>query len=714
MKNLMKNSTVSFRKLSLYTLVASMAVTTLLIMPITDSFINHSKVYTFFGFSLLVAMLFLVRSLKKSSFDFVMSPLSMPLGLLGLAALLSSFLTNAYPVENLVGMGGVYLGFVVVALLGSALLPKYSAKTFVLYMGGLAATIFALSLIQLAGFGPAQWINNATGLNIPGNFIFNVTGSPLVALQFSLIAMVGMIGYSVVNRKVDKAHAILLPILLIAAGAYVFNMLPEKPASLVLPSFTASWSVALDAIRSPRSAIIGVGPESYANAYNQFKPLWVNGQSYWNINFNQAASVPLTLLTTMGFLGLIAWILLAYKLVRMLKTVNEENKPVLWMAVSMMVLQLILPSNIVMMALLGATLAVLIAAERHKLPVLQLHALSAKITNLKKAEAMPAGTNQDKSFVSPFNIVAVVLLIGTITLTYLTGRTYAAQYYLNEANKAALQDDAVRTYQLQQRAIAMNPYLDIFRRQYSMTNLLIAIALSNKVDATEQNQQQVGELLQQAIREAQAATMLDPGDTNNWITLATIYENMIGATDEAPEWAVQAYVRAIETNPMDPNLRIALGGIFLGQEQFGQAAGIFEQAINIKPDYANSYYNLANALKQLNQLEQAKAAYQQVLALIDPNTDDYTQVALELEELEELIAQTGGDLEEGEESAGSQTPSILEQNLLNSGGLPSNASDLDLDQAMPEPVIDPATETPPTGDPNEPTSTTLPQGSESL
>lgn len=247
-----------------------------------------------------------------------------------------------------------------------------------------------------------------------------------------------------------------------------------------------------------------------------------------------------------------------------------------------------------------------------------------------------------------------------------------------------------------------------------MTNLLIAIALSNKVDATEQNQQQVGELLQQAIREAQAATMLDPGDTNNWITLATIYENMIGATDEAPEWAVQAYVRAIETNPMDPNLRIALGGIFLGQEQFGQAAGIFEQAINIKPDYANSYYNLANALKQLNQLEQAKAAYQQVLALIDPNTDDYTQVALELEELEELIAQTGGDLEEGEESAGSQTPSILEQNLLNSGGLPSNASDLDLDQAMPEPVIDPATETPPTGDPNEPTSTTLPQGSESL
>src|SRR5690606_30807573 len=139
---------------------------------------------------------------------------------------------------------------------------------------------------------------------------------------------------------------------------------------------------------------------------------------------------------------------------------------------------------------------------------------------------------------------AVVLLLGVLLLSYFVGRSYAAQVYMNESNKAAVNDDAVRTYELQQRAIALNPYLDIFRRRYAMTNILIAIAISNRTDATEQDRQQVSELLQQSIREARAATMLDPGDSQNWLTLAQIYEQMIGATDEAVQWAIQSYVSA--------------------------------------------------------------------------------------------------------------------------------------------------------------------------
>ena len=136
---------------------------------------------------------------------------------------------------------------------------------------------------------------------------------------------------------------------------------------------------------------------------------------------------------------------------------------------------------------------------------------------------------------------------------------------------------------------------------------------------------------------------------------------------------------------MDPNLRIALGGIFLRQEQFAQAAGIFEQTVQIKPDFANSYYNLAIALKGMNQLEQAKSAYQQVLALLDANSEDYTKVTGELEELENRIV-AGEDTEaagqEGEGSTQNQsTPSLIEQNLRPENEVLDSSQNIDLNNA---------------------------------
>lgn len=683
----MSKKPLSFRKLSLITLLGGMVLISLQILPFTDAFITHSKVYSLFAVALLTTILFLIRSIKRSSFDIIVSPLTLPLAIFGLSALLSTFLTNSYPVENLLGTGGVLLSAVVIALVGGTLLPQKNTRLVLLVVAGIPVAVFVLSLLQLAGFGPAQWLNSLIGLNLPDNFLFNVTGSPLIALQLALVAVVGLVAQAMITKKLDRVHAALLPVLAISAIVYTYNMLPGKPAQLILPSFTASWSVALDAIRYPATALIGVGPESYANNYNRFKPLWVNGQQYWNVPFTQAANLPMTLLTIMGFLGLFAWLFIAYRLIRFVKSVNRENKPLVWMLLAMLVMQLTLPSNVVLLALFAVVAAALAAAEQAKLPVLQLHALTAKLTNRSKADAYAEANfaRQNQQFVSPFNALAALLLVGAIFLTYLTGRTYAAFYYMNEAAKAALRDDAVTTYETQRRAVALNPYLDTFRRQYSLTNLLIAIALSNKVDATDQDKQQVTALLQQSINEARAATILDPGDTNNWLMLARIYENMIGATDEAENWAIQAYVNAIETNPMDPNLRIALGGIFLRQEQFAQAAGIFEQTVQIKPDFANSYYNLAIALKGMNQLEQAKSAYQQVLALLDANSEDYTKVTGELEELENRIV-AGEDTEaagqEGEGSTQNQsTPSLIEQNLRPENEVLDSSQNIDLNNA---------------------------------
>lgn len=669
----MPKTTVQKTSFIVMTLLA--AATFLLLLPVTDNFILNTKMFSLFfgGFALLA--LYIWKSYQQRSITLVVAPFTLSLFLFGLATLASIFFTNAYPYENLLGFGGIYIAMVVIALVLGSLLSKTQAHQGITLLGILAAILSFSSILQAVGFGPSLLFNNLFSLNLPDNLIFNLSGSSLIAAQIGLLALTAMISSVVIKKSLPKHFAVLIPVVLIGLVVHVWSILPGKPAQLVLPPFTASWSVALDTIRSPRAALIGVGPSSYTNSYNQFKPAFVNGTDIWNIQFGQATNVPLTLLTTNGFLGLVTWLIFMIIIARQVNKSTVEGKP---LAITLLVLfgiNLVLPGNVVLFAIQALLLGLYTAAEKHRFSSLELRPLSIKMTK-KHADLSELEYAKQPSS-TPAMIGAVASTLVLLCLVYFTGRAYAAHVYLNEATKAAQRDDGRAVYELQQKAVELNPYLDSFRREYAVTNILIAAALSNKTDASEAEKEQIAQLLQQAIREARSATLLDPNDTQNWYVLAQIYQNMMGVTEEAEQWAIQSYVRAIETNPTDPAMRINLGGIFISNEQYQQAAELFAQAAQLKADYPNAYYNLAVALQNLQRYDEAKSAYQQVLTLLEPNSDNYIQVTSELEKLEELIEENKA----ASPSADTQTnnTSIIEQNLEDEASVVNEPSTNDLD-----------------------------------
>jgi tetratricopeptide (TPR) repeat protein len=660
----MENAT-TIQKISLAIGLSVLALSLLLILPLTESFIFHSKSYLMFFGALAIAALFVLRSIQRRSVEFVLSPLTGGLILLGATTLASTFFTSPYPVEALLGFGGIYLGAVVIAIFGGTVLPKNSSYYFTLALAGAVSLVTLGSVSQLLGYGPANLINQLFQVNLPTTLLFNLSGSSLIAAMASVVALVGMIGQIRIKKQVPPAFIALLPIVVIGLGIHLWSLLPGKPAELLTPSWTASWSVALDTIRSPRAALIGVGPESYSNAYSQFKPLWLNDTDQWAIQFPQAANAPLSILTTMGFLGLAAWLILALKAVKHMRESSDDSKPLAMMVVSTFVLQLILPPDAVLIIIQALAIGFWIANEKHKLPILQAHALSFRVLN-RAPVFKPGATNSDVVS-APLYVGAALSLIAVLTVGYLYGRAYAAHVLMYQSEIAAQNDDAITVYEKQQRAVQLNPYLDQLRRRFSSTNLLIAIAISNKADLNEAEQEQVAELLQQAIREARSATIIDPGDSQNWVTLAQVYQNIIPVNEEAVQWSVQSYVAAIETNPTNPLLRLALGNIFMDLEQYDQAANIFNQAVGIKPDFAASHYNLARSLALLGNYQEAKTSYQQVLLLIEPDSDDYITVSNELEEVEKALAEMQPEDEEGflegAPAASPTLPSIIGQNL---------------------------------------------------
>lgn len=654
----MKLSPTVLRTLANGLLIATVVAGLLLILPISENFIFQTKYFVFVFATLLLGVVYTFHSLRRGAVEVVLSPFAGVLTVFAGAILASTFFTSDYPVEHLLGMGGAYLAMVLFVLFSGTTVDTEGAKKIIptLAISASVATLFAV--MQLFGYGPANIINQVTGLQIPTNIAFSVVSSPLAALQVIGIALAAVIIDIIARKNISKIAAITLPILVIGVGLHVWAVLPGKPGAPAIPSWEASWSIALDTIRTPRAALIGMGPESYANMYTRFKPVWVNGTPNWALSFTQASNVPFTLLTTTGFIGLITWLVLMYITYRtMKKSTTVEGKVFATLLFGTFVMQFFLPGNIVVLIIQAILMVGIILSERNRYGVLKFQALAMSIEK-KIAESIPALQRQTSL---PVYLTAGTLLIGIAILSYLSGRAYAASITSFSGGKALAANDAVGVYELQQKAVSLNPYLDVYRRQYAATNLLIATSLANKADASEAEKQQVSQLLQQAVREAQSATLLDQLDVQNWAVLAQIYQNMIGAVEQADQYAVQAYVQAIQNDPTNPNLRVSVGGIFLSQKQYQDALALFNQAIQVKKDHVNGYYNAAFALKQLNALPQAKEAYQSMLQYIDPTSEDYITVTKELEELNAQIEEQAAATQSGKLK--SDANPILEQSL---------------------------------------------------
>lgn len=693
MKEKLSQNPLSLVSLSLVTVL--LVVLGLMVLPFTDGFVVDTKVFGFLLFSLLLVLSYTAYSLKHKGFQIVLSPLLLPTAFFGLVVLLSALIAKPYPVEELLGYGGLWLAAVLTIIVGGSFLPKKTGAVLTAVLGGIAVALTLFSGLQLLGFGPAQALNWGFGLSIPTTLAFTLVGPPLVALQVQVIAAALLVGKIISSKFKSIVSMVALAIVAVGIALHAWAILPGQQAPADLPPVAASWSIALDTLRSPRSAIIGEGPSSFANSYRRFKPLSINTTEQWSATYASASNAPLTVLATMGILGFIAWVFVmvqAFKEARAQRTKQLSISLAIFTAI---IVSLLLPPTPVMIAINALLLAALIAGTAdkrsfHLTALVSMVALNPSQINLSKSSVT-------KSPAWPVYILSALLVVASVLGIYGLGRSYYSLMLVNQANRAAAANDALALYNAQQQAVQMMPYLDALRRSYAITNVLIATGLANAQNVTEEQQTQIGELLQQAVREARAAAYLDPTDADNWAVLAQVYQTMIGVAEDAEQWTVQAFLSAIEANPGDPQLRIALGGLLLSQNQPEQALAVFEQAINIKPDFANSYYNAAQALIALNRLADAQVALQSVLNLLDPNSEDFTRVTTELETLQERLSAGEEQLDNEASASGVQTPSLLDQQLntpaSNTVAPPAEDQNLDIDAETAAPTAAPDEQT---------------------
>jgi hypothetical protein len=616
-------------KFSVFPLLILLLVwTTIGILPIFDQSLVAAKFIFVLIASLLMLIGYLSSSFKKGVFGFIKNPLTLPTSIFGIITLISIFANNRYPVESLFGLGGAFLSFSLIVFLGSNLIKSQAANNnkLMVTLASLSGLLAVTTVLQHFGYGPSILFNKLLGMNLPSNILFNLSGSILVALQFTLVVAIGFATKVLITKKAKKWESATLAISAIASLFYGWFLLPGKVTSPIILSPTASWSIAMSSMTNLKNVLVGMGPNNYVKAFNLFKPQWMNNTPIWNIQFSQGASLPMTLIVTLGIFGLLAWLLLAFALVKQSKKISNATKPIHSMLIATLLLQFFLPVNVVMLTFQAILIVFWIASERDRFHSYSLNigGLFSKVKVLKtKTKLISRG-------------VIGLITIFAIGLLYLTLQASYSSFLMFRSSKAATENDYISSYSLQQEAIKLNPYLDSSRRKYSITNIVIAAAISQKTDLTNDDKERFATLVQQSIRESKAAIFLDGNDVTNWQTLAQVYQTLIGVADNSEEWTIRSYTDAIRLAPSNPQLRVTLGGVFYNAREYEEALRFFDQAASLKPDYANAYYNAANTFKVLKEFDEAKVAYQKTLILLQPDSDDYLRAADELQVLEEL------------------------------------------------------------------------------
>lgn len=432
-------------------------------------------------------------------------------------------------------------------------------------------------------------------------FMKDPTFNPSGATLQSIVYLASILPFGIVQIIKDKDlvkkvfFGVTSAIIIFSIIIVGVDILPGKPQAPLFPTWQTSWSITVDSLKE--SPIFGIGPGNYLSAFSIYRPISYNLSNLWQLRFTSANNYYFSLITEAGLIGLAAIVILLLSIYRK-STSLIKNKE--WEIISLLILVVALafvPITPFLVFLLMALLAVFSGSEE-KISVIASNRV-------------------------PSIIVASPIFLGIIALAIFGSRAVRAETTYQKSLEALTLNKAQDTYNYMIEAERLNPYVDRYHASLAQVEMALATSISNKKDITDQDRTTITQLIQQAIAEGKATVTLNAGRSANWEILAQIYRSIMSFAEGADQYAISTYSQAVALDPIDPNLRISLGGIYYALGQYDKAVNAFQLAVAAKDDHANAHYNLAAAYAANKEYDNAIAEMNTVISLVNKDSEDY-------------------------------------------------------------------------------------------
>lgn len=570
-----------------------LALIPLFFLPFTADYYDTNK------WTLLVVIA-LIALLRASRTSLTYGSSTVGLAAITVASLASLLFASTNKIEALVHP----FGPITFAALTALSLLHFPSRRFLWLLFVSTSVLSLIAIYRFFGLGGADTL-------------WSPTGSALAAATI-LVLVIPLVTTGIREAYTHKHEGLLallitmMVVILAGLGITLWQLAPKLPEVLLSPK--EGWAIMLEILKNPKQALVGVGVENFLTAFTAGRPARLNLSELWATRFTTNTNFLFHLTTIYGLTGLAALLVFFRSFVTKTKR-----------------------SGLAISLLLGF-IALLLTPPNFSVLIVCVGLLMSAPSEKKTFSLTPWMSK------TLFVVVATVCVFGFYGLI----RFYGAEVYFARSLLASKKNDGSSSYNLQVQAMKFNPKITRFHITNSQTSLALSVSLSKFIidqtqapqEEKEKNQQLVGQLIQQAIHEGKVAVSLNPINILAWENLARVYGQLIGIAQGADSWAVKTYAQAINLDPFNPVLALELGGIMIQMKDYTAAITQFTRATNLKPDYANAWYNLANAYRLIGDGENARKTLEKTLTLLDPISSDYQIVQAQLNNEEATVSGT--------------------------------------------------------------------------
>lgn len=566
------------------------------------SIFDISKILLFSLFVGLIVTLKIINFLINGSLRIERSSYDLPVILI-LFSFVISTLVSSNKFDSLVVPGSSTIMLFAVTIYFFIKNLKASEKNNIKYI--LLVSALAVSIVNISAyFELFKLIPNIS--NLFSSQMFNTFGNILSSIVF-IFSIVPFLVQKIADKSEGLLEKIFFSLVLIIISASIFLsvslVLPGKETSANILNVKHGWTIAIDTFKN--SPLFGVGVDNFIESYNKFRPIETNSSVNWATKYIYSSSTLLNLFTETGIVGLSSFLFFVFV---MLRNRNYQNPMYVSMVLQIIALSLLPLSTVTFVALF--IFASLVSKNSEK----QILVKDIRIRT----------------------IIGIVFIALLMVFGYLFSRSLYAEHLYSKSIQYINQNKGLESYNTINQAVLLNPYIDRYHILSSAVNIAIAETMAQKDNLTDQEKENISKLVQQSIREAKAAVAVNEKKSSNWLNLSDIYLRISSFAQGADQFAIISLNQSILLDPINPDLRIKMGGVYLLVGNKEKALDSYKLAILAKPDLPNAHYNLALFYKENNQIDLAKASINKTLELLGTDTLNYNEALKQLQEIESL------------------------------------------------------------------------------
>lgn len=415
--------------------------------------------------------------------------------------------------------------------------------------------------------------------------------------------------------------------------------------------------------------LVGIGNESFAIAYNLFKPAVQSTISLSNISFVSSSSELFTTLANRGIIGVIVWILLGVVLIKtfindIASSDGESSIPLSILQICTIVL--FLASLFVHFSFLMYfifTMSVLFS-----LIVRNIHKKSSEQFILKFWAVNVGGVSQNVSkTINSVNwfmtgLAIAVVFAGLVGLGYrFVSTMYLAKaeaYAMEEASKYSKQEDITLEVREEYFNRLMSYYVKSLKydapsplanRKAASTAVETMNVLSERYEKASEEEKssilsEITVWKNTAIDLSREAVNTSPYTYTNWYIRSSVYIGLltIGMSDYSED-ALAALQTAVNLNPLDFESYYRAGQIYMIKEDYEKALSAFDTGLRINGQHVPSLILSARILNEQGEKDNAISYLEAAKKIMEVNKlEEDPMYESILDSLEELNA--GGDI----------------------------------------------------------------------